>query len=155
MYKYFKKIGNTESISSWKSKRLFDEVIKPPNNNLTPTIKYTGKRMYVKFSGSFLKQDKITFSHGKAVNIYIVYGLKSDPNNFDPTLKNCLFGAIKLTKDNNDIDKYNKYKYKGCGTGFDSKGTLSHPACGTGVNAIIFGADMNSSAHANNKTKAF
>ena len=30
MYKYFKKIGNTESISSWKYKGVSDEVIKPP-----------------------------------------------------------------------------------------------------------------------------
>ena len=39
--------------------------------------------MYVKFS---LKQDKITFNHGKTVNIYIVYNLISGINNFDPTL---------------------------------------------------------------------
>ena len=30
--------------------------------------------------------------------MYIVYGLKSSLNNFDPTLENCLFGAVKLTK---------------------------------------------------------
>ena len=31
--KYFKKIGNTESISSWESKGLSDEIIKPPNTS--------------------------------------------------------------------------------------------------------------------------
>ena len=87
MYKYFKKIGSTENTSSWKSKRLSDEVIKARNNSLAPAVKYSGKRMYVKFSGSCLKQDKITFSHGKTVIIYIVYDLKSNLNNFDPTLK--------------------------------------------------------------------
>ena len=47
--------------------------------------------MYVKFSGNCLKQDKITFNHGKTVNIYIVYGLKSNLNNIEPTLKHsCL-----------------------------------------------------------------
>ena len=106
MYKYFKKIGSTKSILSWESKGLSDKVIKPPNNSLAPTVKYAGKRMYVKFSGSCLKQDKVAFNHGKAVSIYIVYDLKSNLNNFDPTLKNCLFGAIKLTK-NSDIDNMN------------------------------------------------
>ena len=58
-------------------------------------------------------------------------------------------GAIKLTE-NNDIDKY---KYLGYGTGFDSKGTFTNLSGGIGQNVIIFGADMSSSAHANNKTK--
>ena len=107
--KYFKKIGDTESISEWKSKGLSDEVIKPPDNSLAPTVKYTDKRMHVKFNESCLNQDKITFNHGKTVNIYIAYDLKSNLNNFDPTLQNCLFGAIKLSR-NNDIDKY---KYSG------------------------------------------
>ena len=57
------------------------------------------------------------------MNIYIVYYLKSSLNNFDPTLQNCLFGAIKLIK-NSDIDKY---EYAGYGIGFDSRGAFSHP----------------------------
>ena len=35
----------------------------------------------------------------------------------DPTLENCLFGAVSLTK-NSDVDKY---KYSGFGIGFDRK----------------------------------
>ena len=35
-----------------------------------------------------------------------------------PTLKNSLFGAVKLIK-NVDVDLY---KYSGCGIGFDRKG---------------------------------
>ena len=96
-----------------------------------------------------LKQDKITFNHGKAVNIYIVYDLKPTLNNYDPTLQNYLFGAVKLTK-NSYIDKY---EYAGYGIGFDSKGTFSHPSGTTGVNLVIFGADMISSVHANNEIK--
>ena len=149
MNKYFNKIGNTENISEWKSKGLPDEVIKALNNSLASTVKYSGKKVYAKFNGSCLKQDKITFNHGKTVNIYIVYDLKSNLNNFDPTLQNCLFGAIKLTK-NNDIDKY---KYFGYRIGFDSKGTFTYPSGGFGENVIVFGADMTSSVHANNKAK--
>ena len=107
MYKYFRKIYNTELISEWKSKVLSKEIIKPPttsNNSLARTLKYTGKRMYVKLNGSCLKQDKATFSHVKTVNIYTVYDLKSALNNFDFTFENCLFGAVELTK-NSDIDE--------------------------------------------------
>ena len=81
----------------------------------------------------------------KTVNIYIVYDLDPDLNNFDPALIYCLFGVVKITK-NSDIDKY---KCSGYGTGFDSKGTFSHLAGSIGQNAIIFGADISSSTHNN------
>ena len=87
MNKCFKKIGDTESISEWKSKGLSDEIIKHPNNSLAPTLKCASKTMYEKFKKSCLKQDKITYNHGKTVNIYIVYYLKSNLNNFNPTKK--------------------------------------------------------------------
>ena len=65
----------------------------------------------------------------------------------DPTLKNCLFGTVTLTK-NTDHDKY---RYSGYGIGFDRRGTFSFPCGGFGQNVIIFGADMNSSIHIDNK----
>ena len=49
---------------------------------------------------------------------------------------------------NYDVDKY---KYSGYGIGFDSRRSFSHPSGGDGKNVIIFGADMSSSMHANNK----
>ena len=55
MYRYFKKIGNTDQISAWKSKGLSDESIKPPtisNNSLTPSLSYIGTKTRVKFVGS-------------------------------------------------------------------------------------------------------
>ena len=36
-------------------------------------IKFYGTKARVKFIGSCLKQDKITYTHGKTVNIYIIY----------------------------------------------------------------------------------
>ena len=45
------------------------------------------------------------FTHKKVVNIYIVYELRaSSSHTNDSTLKNCLFGAVALTK-NTDINK--------------------------------------------------
>ena len=144
-------ITNTNYVSSWKSKRLSTESIKLPtisDNCLTPELSYYGTKTRVKFTGSCLKQWKISYTHGKVVNIYIVYELgASSSHNNDPTLKNCLFGAVTLTK-NADIDKYG---YSGYGTGFDRRSSFSFPSGGFGQNVIIFGVDMSSSAHIDNK----
>ena len=73
--KYFKVITNTDYVSSWKSKGLSAESIKPPttsDNSLTPIVSYYGTKTGVKFTGSCLKQTKISYTHGKVVNIYIV-----------------------------------------------------------------------------------
>ena len=53
-----------------------------------------------------------------------------------------------MTK-NNDIDKY---KYSGYGIGFDRKGKFS-VGNEFGRNCIIFGVDMSSSVHIDNKKK--
>ena len=60
-----------------------------------------------------------------------------------------MFGAVKLVK-NADIDKC---KYSGYGIGFDARGTFLFPDGSFAQNVIVFGADMSSSVHANNKTK--
>ena len=59
-----------------------------------------------------------------------------------------MFGAVKLIK-HHDIDQY---KYSGYGIGFDRKGSFSlgnEP----GKNVIVFGVDMSSSPHIDNKKK--
>ena len=151
--RYFKLIANTLYISSWKSKGLSAETIKPPStsdNSLTPAVSYYGTKTRVKFIGSCLKQPKISYTHGKVVNIYIVYELgASSSHNNDPTLKNCLFGTVTLTK-NADIDKSG---YSGYGIGFDRRSSFSFPDGGFGQNVLIFGADMSSSTHIDNKKK--
>ena len=73
--KYFQVITNTEYISSWKSKGFSGESIKPPttsDNILTPALSYYGTKTRVQFTGNCFKQSKISYTHGKVVNIYIV-----------------------------------------------------------------------------------
>ena len=45
-----------------------------------PSLDYPGSKIRVKFNGDCLKQAKITFNHGKIVNVYIVYELEKSVN---------------------------------------------------------------------------
>ena len=138
---------------SCQSKGISNESIKLPttsDNSLNPKLSYHGTKTRVQFTRSCLKQPNYMFTHKKIVNIYIVYELRaSSSNSSDPTLKNCLFGAVTLTK-NADIDKY---RYSGYRIGFDRRGSFSFPGGRSGQNVIIFGADMSFSIHIDNKGK--
>ena len=129
---------------------MSDESIKPPptsDNSLTPLIHYYSYNIRGKFNGSILRQAEASYTHKKAVNIYIVYELSESSSHSDyPTLKNCLFGAVTLTK-NADIDKYG---CSGYGIEFDRRSTFTFPGGGFGQNVLIFGADMSSSTRIDN-----
>ena len=107
-------------IHKWVSIRVSKEFIKPPrsNTNILFPLLDRGKNR-VKFNGGCIIQDLITYTPQTIVKIYIVYDItKKNPAISYPTLKNCLFGSVKLTK-NPDIDKH---KYSGYGIGFDRRG---------------------------------
>ena len=94
----------------------------------------------------------MSYTHGKVVNTYIVYELGASSSHInDPTLKNCLFGAVTLTT-NVDIDKYG---CSGYGIGFDRRRSFSFPGGAYGQNVLIFGVDMSFSAHIDNKKKTY
>ena len=140
MYRFLKKIGNTDHISEWKSKGLSNESINPTTSdkNLAQTLGYFGNKTRVKFDGSCLKQDKITFTHEKTVNIYIVYEINlwnyvdsSDPETLiliNTSIPDMVLDLIQ-------------------------KKFFSFPTGGSGKNVIIFGVDMSSSVHIDNKKK--
>ena len=122
--KYFKRVvdlGSGNYIYYWKSKGLSSEKINSiitSNYGITPELNYLGDKIGENFNGSCLKQDKIGYTHKTIVNIYIVCEItKNNPISSYPTYENCLFGAVKLTK-NSDIDKYKCFGY---GIGFDRK----------------------------------
>ena len=149
MYKYFKTFteNNNIFIFSWESKGLSNEKvgsIKISSCSSAPRLVYYNARIKIKFAGDLLKHDKTTYNHGPIVKIYIVYKLGRSITS-DITLENCLFGAVELTK------TLGINKYFGYGIGFDSKGSFSHPSGGYGKNVIIFGANLSSSVHANNR----
>ena len=57
---------------------------------------------------------------------------------------------VQLLTKNADIEKYG---YSGYGTGFDGRTSFSFPGVGFSQNVLIFGVDMSSSAHIDNKKK--
>ena len=94
-----------------------------------------------------MKQDNVTFNHEKILNIYVLYEINESNNISDyVTLENCLFGAVRLTK-RADI---NKYKYSENGIEFERKEyySIGDQVC---RNVIIFGVDMSSFPHIDNK----
>ena len=84
----------------------------------------------------------------KIINIYAVYELDKIDVKTSSTLVNYLFGAVSLTK-NADVDKY---KYSAYRIGFD-KGSAHSVGNGFGRTVIIFGTDMSSSVHVDDKGK--
>ena len=77
--RYFKVntiINAADYILSWQSKGLSADNIKPSatsDNSLTPKISYYyASKIRVRFTGSCLKQSKISYTHRKIVNIYVV-----------------------------------------------------------------------------------
>ena len=97
-------------------KLIADKSIKTPNisdDNLTPIIDYFGAKLRLKFNGSCLKQNKLSYTHITIVNIYTVYEISIFGFYINYlTQAGSLFGLVKLTK---DVD-INKYKYSGYGT---------------------------------------
>ena len=101
--KYFKRIagvGSGNYIYSWKSgnlEGLSDERLDAntaSNYSITPEISHYGTKTRVEFTGSCLRQDKVTYNHETIVNIYIVYVISKNYNIISyPTLENCFFGS--------------------------------------------------------------
>ena len=118
--------------------------------NFAPTFVYHHSLPEINFNRHCLIKNNISILK-KVINLYISFTLGSRIRNFstDFTLSNCLFGSSKLTK-NADLEKY---KYTGCGIGFDSRGEYSSLEGSLGKNVIILGVDMSSSAHIDKKRK--
>ena len=122
------------------------------NNSLSPKIKWFGtSKICLKFNGSCLKQDTATFTPANVVNSFIVYELDilSQDLNPDFTQKDCLIGAVELTKTAHP-DKYSYYRY---GIGFDSCSLFLLLNFDWDKKAVILGVDNSSSVHIANKKK--
>ena len=108
-------------------------------------------RLRPELRGSCLKQSKVIFTTNNVVNLFIVYELDrwSQDLNTDFTLKDTLFGSVKLNK---NADPH-KYEYSGYDIGFDSRLKFSLTDGCVGKKVIIFGVDISSSVHIDIKNK--
>ena len=92
MYEYFKVFSITEYVeyvSEWKSKGLSNkkiEVISTSDKSLNLTLSYYNTKVRIKFTGGCLKQAKISCTHRKWVNIYILYELGASSSNVNDWL---------------------------------------------------------------------
>ena len=88
------------------------------------------ERMYVSLQSSHFQQNNVLTSNNdhvinkNVINIYIVYKLDPIASSRDITftIRNALFGAIRITK-NTDTSKY---VYKGYGICFDERSEFGH-----------------------------
>ena len=120
------------------------------SNNNSPTSLNKTNRLGVTFNGNYMKQNKLGYSHGKIVNLYIVYELKNrQVDNPDFTVQNGLFGAVKITKNVNT----SHYKYEGYGICFDSESSFSFGNRIDGTNVTIFGVNTSNNSQSTNKTQ--
>ena len=103
---------------------------------------------HMNFSGHCLIKSNNSIPK-KVINLYISYMLGPQLRNLniDFTLSNCLFGPVRLTKIS-DLDKYTGY-----GIGFDSGAEFLFTDRNFGKNVIMFGANMSSYLHVDNKGK--
>ena len=88
----------------------------------TPALRlnyFNNAKIREKLDDSCLKQDKVSFTRRNVIKFFIIYEINiwSCDLNLDFTLKDCLFGGVKLTV-NPDTKKYS---YSGYGIGFDSR----------------------------------
>ena len=81
--------------------------------------------------------------------IYLDYELDKTYVKTNPMLVNWLFGAVSITK----IADIDKNKYSGYGIGFDRSSAYLLPDGSFVRNVVIFGVDMSSSVHVDNKGK--
>ena len=148
--KYIKYFSVTTRIDSWKSNIEENiENITQSDSNFAPTFVNHQVLSDINFNGHCLINN-ISIPQ-KVINIYISDILKPWFWNLnkDLTLKNCLFGSVKLTKNTHS----DKYKYNGYGIGFDSHSGFSFRDESMEINVINFGADMSSFMHIDDKNK--
>ena len=98
-------LASSSTITAQNFKGLSNESVKPPaasdNNSLNPTIYCNdGAKIQMKFDGSSLMQDKVTYTPKAVLIFYIVYEINLWPYDVgkDFAQGNSSFGAFKITK---------------------------------------------------------
>ena len=150
---YIKFFSGTTRINSWKSNGMSEEdieIITKSDSDYAPSFVDYYVLPGINFNGHCLINSNISVPK-KVINMYISYALGEYQRylNTDFSIATCLFGSLELTESTDP----NKYKYSGYGLEFNSRSKVSFTDGSMGKNVIIFGADMSSSVHIDNKNK--
>ena len=148
---YIKYFSVTIWVESWKSNGMLEksiENITKSESNFAATFVDHYLLPDMNFNGHCLIKNNIS-TPKKVIHLYNSDTLQLRNLNKGFTLCNCLFGSVNLTK-NADLDKY---KYTGYGIGFNSRSEFLFTDGSYGKDFMIFGADMSSSVHVDNKEK--
>ena len=150
---YIKYFSVTIWVESWKSNGMLEksiENITKSESNFAATFVDHYLLPDMNFNGHRLIKNNIS-TPKKVIHLYNSDTLRLQLRNLNKgfTLCNCLFGSVNLTK-NADLDKY---KYTGYGIGFNSRSEFLFTDGSYGKDFMIFGADMSSSVHVDNKEK--
>ena len=124
------------------------ENITKSDNNFAPTFVDHHSLPYTNFNGRCWIKNNLSIPKN-VTKLYISNTLGLQLRNFNTDFTLSLFGSLKLTE-NADLDKY---KYTGYGIKFNSCGEYSSPDGRVSKNVIIFGVDMSSSVHIDDKGK--
>ena len=127
-------IFNNKKISKWESTGVFNRSDYYSRNGIENTKKEmpilkNDERLYVYLQDNHFQQNNVLTSSNdhvlNVINIYIVYKLDPLASTRDKcfTMQNALFGAMQITKNATDCDKYN---YKGYGICFDERSEFGH-----------------------------
>ena len=149
--KYIKYFNSTTWIESGKSNGMSEESIKNKtkwDSNFAPTFVDHHLLADINFNGHCLIKNVISIPKN-VINLYVSYTPSPQLRNLNKNfpLGNCLLGSVKLTKN------ADKYKYTVYRIGFDSRSEVLFTDGNCGKNAIIFGTDMSSSVHVDNRGK--
>ena len=158
--KYFKNNFGSDSskIEIWKSKSLSNQSLSLSGTVGTLNDIKMSKPIrpaYVIFNHKesfFIQKKENIIKSVSIVNIYILYSLYQKTRSSDNALKNCLFGATKVTRPVDTKDP-EKYIYSGYGLGSDSTGDFTHPQGGKARNIIIFAVNLPNSVFTTNQTQ--
>ena len=151
---YIKCFHTTFRIYPWKSNGMSEESIgniTKSDSSFAPAFVHHSS-LNINFNGHCLIKTFLLLKKKSISKIYIFLtklGPQLRNTNTDFTLSNCLFRSVELTN-NADPDKC---KYNGYGIGFDSHSEFPFIDGSVERSVIIFGADINSSVHVDNKGK--
>ena len=153
MYSSFE-TSTGSNIAKWKSSGVYDKdngTLEAVNTlkGAVPrlTIASQNGKLNVGFSLNMLKQSKIVYDHGSAINVYITFRLKKRTiYNTKFSIGNSLFGAVSIQKDATDVEKY---KYSGYRVYYDFNSSFTHGSNQNPKNLIMFG--VSSSTRSTNR----